>query len=157
MQDFDKIYAEYFSEVYGFLLMLCKNATLAEEIAQETFFKALKNIDNFNGKSKITTWLCEIAKNTYFDYLKKHRHKADYPLETIPSGANIEEEFSDSETAYAIHKVLHRLKEPYKEVFWLRTFGELPFLQIGKLFNKSENWARVTYYRAKILIKEDLK
>ncbi len=157
MQDFDRIYAEYFSEVYRFVFGLCQNQALAEEITQETFFKALKNIDNFKGQCKIGTWLCKIAKNTFYDSIKKSNRQVDYPLEIIISDENIEEQFTDKETVYAIHQVLHKLNEPYKEVFWLRTFGELSFAQIATLFNKTENWARVTYYRAKIMIKEDLE
>ena len=156
MEDFDKIYAEYYSEVYKFVLTLCQNHTLAEEITQESFFKALKSIDSFNGNSKISTWLCKIARNTLFSYTKKHNRQVDYPLDIILSDENIEEQFADKETAYAIHKVLHKLNEPYKEVFWLRIFGELSFAQVGALFEKTESWARVTYYRAKIMIKEEL-
>lgn len=157
MQDFDKIYGDYFKEVYKFVLTFCQNVSLAKEITQETFFKALKNISKFDGKCKIQTWLCKIAKNTCFDYLKKNNLKEDILLEIIPSEENIEKEFLEKETAYSVHKVLHNLKEPYKEVFWLRTFGELSFLQIGELFEKSESWARVTYYRAKVFIKEELE
>lgn len=157
MEDFDQIYATYFSEVYKFVLGLCQNPTLAEEITQETFFKALKKIDNFQGNCKISTWLCNIAKNTFFTHVKKQNRHVDYPLEIILSEENIEKQFTDKETAYAIHKVLHRLQEPYKEIFWLRTFGELSFAQIATLFHKTESWARVTYYRAKIMIKEDLE
>lgn len=157
MQDFDKIYAEYFAQVYKFVVALCQNKDLAEEITQETFFKALKNIDSFSGKSKLSTWLCQIAKNTYFDYVKKHRLNADYPFENIQSEEDIEKKFADKETAYEIHKLLHRLNEPYKEVFHLRTFGELSYTQIAALFGKTESWARVTYYRAKVMIKEELK
>ncbi len=157
MEEFDKIYAEYYSEVYKFVLALCQNHTLAEEITQESFFKALRSIDNFNGNCKLSTWLCKIARNTFYSYTKKHNRKVDYPLEAILSDENIEEQFADKEIAYAIHKVLHKLNEPYKEVFWLRIFGELSFAQIGALFEKTENWARVTYYRAKIMIKEELQ
>ena len=157
MEDFDKIYAEYYSEVYKFVLTLCQNHTLAEEITQESFFKALKSIDSFNGNCKLSTWLCKIARNTFYSYTKKHNKQVDYPLDIILSDENIEEQFADKETAYAIHKVLHKLKEPYKEVFWLRIFGELSFAQIGTLFEKTESWARVTYYRAKIMIKEELQ
>ena len=157
MEDFDKIYAEYYSEVYKFVLTLCQNHTLAEEITQESFFKALKSIDSFNGNCKLSTWLCRIARNTFYSYTKKHNRQVDYPLDIILSDVNIEEQFADKETAYTIHKVLHKLNEPYKEVFWLRIFGELSFAQIGALFEKTENWARVTYYRAKIMIKEELQ
>ena len=156
MENFDRIYSEYYSEVYKFVLTLCQNHTLAEEITQESFFKALKSIDSFNGNCKLSTWLCKIAKNTYYSYAKKHNRQVDYPLDIILSDENIEEQFADKETAYTIHKVLHKLNEPYKEVFWLRIFGELSFAQIGALFEKTENWARVTYYRAKIMVKEEL-
>ena len=157
MEDFDKIYADYYSEVYKFVLTLCQNPTLAEEITQESFFKALKNIDSFNGNCKLSTWLYKIARNTFYSYTKKHNRQVDYPLDAILSDDNIEEQFADKEIAYAIHKVLHKLNEPYKEVFWLRIFGELSFAQIGALFEKTESWARVTYYRAKIMIKEELQ
>ncbi len=157
MRDFDEIYAKYFKEVYKFVLTICRNQVLAEEITQETFFKALKNIDSFKGNCKIGTWLCQIAKNAYWDYSKKHNLKADYPLENIISEEDIECRFADKETAYELHKLLHKLSEPYKEVFHLRTFGELSFSQIAALFGKTESWARVTYYRAKVMIKEELK
>ena len=157
MEDFDQIYADYYSEVYKFVLSLCQNHSLAEEITQESFFKALKSIDSFNGNSKISTWLCKIARNTFYSYTKKHNRQVDFPLDAILSDEDIEEQFADKEIAYAIHKVLHKLNEPYKEVFWLRIFGELSFAQIGALFEKTESWARVTYYRAKIMIKEELQ
>lgn len=156
MQDFDRVYSEYFSEVYKFVLSLCQDAALAEEITQEVFFKALKSIDRFNGNCKLSTWLCQIAKNTFYSYAKKNKRQVDCSFEVFISDESIEEQFTDKETAYAIHKVLHKLNEPYKEVFWLRTFGELSFAQIGALFGKTESWARVTYYRAKMMIKEDL-
>ena len=117
MEDFDKIYTEYFSEVYKFVLSLCKNPALAEEVTQETFFKALKNIDRFKGNSSLNTWLCIIAKNTFYSYAKKQGRQSDFSLDNIASDEYIEEQFADAETAYAIHKVLHSLEEPYKEVF----------------------------------------
>lgn len=157
MHDFDEVYSKYFSEVYKFVLTLCQNPSLAEEITQEAFFKALKNINSFKGNCKLSTWLCKIAKNTFYSYMKKQNGQVDYPLEIIISDENIEEQLTDKETAYAIHEVLHKLKDPYKEVFWLRIFGELSFAQIGTLFSKTESWARVTYYRAKVLIKEELQ
>ena len=157
MEDFDEVYAEYFSEVYKFVLSLCRNPILAEEITQEAFFKALKNIDSFKGESSLNTWLCKIARNTFYSHAKKNSRQAGYALEIVISDEDIEERFADKETAYAIHRALHRLNDPYKEVFWLRTFGELSFGQIGTLFNKTESWARVTYYRAKIMIKEEIQ
>ena len=157
MTEFEQIYERYFKDVYKYALSLTRSEALAEEITQETFFKALKNIDRFKGNSSLNTWLCVIAKNTFYSYTKKQGRQSDYALENIASDEHIEAQFADAETAYAIHKVLHKLKEPYKEVFWLRTFGELPFAQIGALFGKTESWARVTYYRAKVLIREEVQ
>ena len=157
VEEFDKIYTEYFLEVYKFVISLCQNPELAEEITQETFFKALKNIERFQGDCRFNTWLCKIAKNTFYSYAKKHNRQVDFSFDVIISDENIEKQFVDKETAYTIHKVLHKLKEPYKEVFWLRIFGELSFAQIGAIFDKTESWARVTYYRAKIMIKEELQ
>ncbi len=157
MRDFDEIYAKYFSFVYKFTLGLCKNKALAEEITQETFFKALKNIEKYDEKYRLTTWLCQIAKNTYFSYLRKNNKQADLDSERFISDENIESRFADKEDAAVIHKALHRLKDPYKEVFYLRVFGELSFAQIGVIFDKTENWARVTFYRAKIQIKEEME
>jgi RNA polymerase sigma-70 factor (ECF subfamily) len=154
--DFEKIYKEYFQDVYIFILSLSRNETIAEEITQETFFKALKNINKFKGNCKINVWLCKIAKNTYFSYVKKQkRFESDISYE-IESDFNVEERIQNKEEAFRIHKALHYLDEPYKEVFTLRIFGELPFIQISKLFGKTENWARVTFHRAKIKIKDML-
>ena len=157
MTEFEAVYTENYPIVYRYALSLCRNPAAAEEITQEAFFKALKNIDSFQGECKLNTWLCKIAKNTFYSYVKKNRRQADCALEIVISDEDIEQRFADKETAYAIHKVLHRLNEPYKEVFWLRTFGELSFAQIGALFSKTESWARVTYYRAKIMIKEEIQ
>ena len=157
MEDFEKIYVEYFSDVYQFVLSLCQNPALAEEITQETFFKALMNIDRFKGDCTLGTWLCVIARNTFYSYAKKNRRQVEFALEEMVSDHRIEEEFADKETAFSIHKVVHGLGEPYKEVFLLRTFAELSFAQIGALLGKSENWARVTYYRSKVMIKEAIQ
>ena len=157
MEDFDEVYRECFPEIYRFLLALCRDASLAEELTQETFFKALRSIDGFSGSCSLTTWLCQIAKNEYFSYRRKNRvQTVERPLE-LPSNEDIEQRFADRETALAVHEALHRLREPYKEVFSLRTFAELPFAQIGLLFGTTESWARVTYYRAKVLLKEELQ
>ncbi|MBQ6849912.1 MAG: RNA polymerase sigma factor [Oscillospiraceae bacterium] len=157
MEDFDQVYAQYFSYVYKFALSLCGDEHTAEELTQETFFKALKNIDSFKGQSKISSWLCQIAKNTYYTNLKKEQKSDSIDSYDFVADINIEKQMADSQTAYEIHKVLHNLKEPYKEVFRLRTFADLSFNRIGTLFGKSETWARVTYYRAKTMIKERIR
>lgn len=158
MSDFQEVYNLYFRDVYRYSLSLCRNEVLAEEITQETFYKALKKLDSFDGKSKISVWLCQIAKNTYISLCRKSKHldpNADISL--LPSEISIEERFIDRESAFSIHRILHSLDEPYKEVFSLRTFGELSFKQIAQLFERTETWARVTYHRAKLMIKEELK
>jgi len=156
MQEFEEIYAQYYLSVYRYVFTLCGNAIFAEEITQDTFFKAYKKIDSFKGECKISSWLCTIAKNCYYSYLKREKYRRKLGMQN-ESVNDIEEGFIERETAMGIHKALHNLKEPYREVFWLKTFGELNFRQIGDLFEKTENWARVSYYRAKIMIREELK
>ncbi len=157
MKDFEKIYLEYYDVVFQYVVSLSKNEIWAEEITQEAFFKALKSIDSFRGECKLSVWLCQIAKNTFYTAAKQQQRQIDYPLELIPSEESIDQEIHNKETAFQIHKLLHTLDEPYKEVFWMRTFGELSFRDIGILFGKTESWARVTYHRAKMKIKEDVK
>lgn len=158
MLNIQEVYEQYFTVVYRYLLSLSHNTHIAEELTQETFFKALKKVDDFRGDCDLRVWLCQISKNTYYDYLKKNKKYApesqDEKKESFPS--DLLQNFSDKETALQVHKVLHRLSEPYKEVFSLRVFGELSFGTISSLFSKSESWARVTYHRACKKIREEL-
>lgn len=154
MRDFENIYSEYYDTVFKYVHSLCRDEQWAEEITQEAFFKALKSMDTFRGGCKLSVWLCQIAKNTFYTAAKRQQRQVDYPLELIQSDEAIEQKIFDKETALTIHKLLHALEEPYKEVFWMRTFGELSFKEIGVLFGKTESWARVTYHRAKMKIKE---
>lgn len=156
MTEFEEVYRLYFRDVYRYCLALTRDEQMAEEVTQETFFKALGAIDKFDGKCKIYVWLCQIAKNTYFTM--HSRDKRQGILSEEPADwENLEEQLLSKESAFEIHRILHALDEPYKEVFSLRTFGELPFRQIGELFGKTESWARVTYHRAKLKIKEELQ
>ncbi len=157
MQDFDQVYAQYFPQVYQFALSLCRDPVLAEELTQETFFKALKSIDQFQQQCRLSTWLCQIAKNTWLSGAKKQARQTGQLPEELAAPEDIEHSFICRESALEIHKALHGLQEPYKEVFSLRVFGELSFAQIGLLFDKTESWARVTFYRAKLKIREELK
>ena len=157
MKDFEKIYSEYYDAVFQYVLSLCRDEQRAEEITQEAFFKAIKSIDAFRGECKLSVWLCQIAKNTFYTEAKRQQRQVDYPLELIQSDETIDQKIYDKETAFQIHKLLHVLEEPYKEVFWMRTFGELSFKDIGVLFGKTESWARVTYHRAKMKIREGVK
>ncbi|MEO4055177.1 RNA polymerase sigma factor [Solibacillus sp. CAU 1738] len=157
MKEFESIYNQYFRDVYSFVLSISRNEKIAEEITQETFFKALKSIDNFKGNCKINVWLCQIAKNTYFTYLdKQKRYETDEIPEEI-SENSIESIIVNKEDTFRLHKVLHSLEEPYKEVFTLRVFGELSFKEISELFEKTESWARVTFHRAKGKIQDLLR
>ena len=158
MTEFHDVYKRYFRDVYRYAFSLCKNEALAEEITQETFFKALNSLESFDGKCKVSVWLCQIAKNTYLSLCRKEKH-LDHETDTsLMSGdQNIEDRYLSKESAFEIHKILHKLPEPYKEVFSLRAFGELSYQQIAELFGKTETWARVTYHRARLKIKAELK
>lgn len=159
MQDFETLYKNYYPQVYRYVLKLCGDEALAEEITQETFFKALKSADSFKGECKFSVWVCQIAKNTLYTYLKKKKRLADFPVEMLEleTEDSLERLVADKDMALKIHEVLHVLEEPYREVFWMRTFGELSFLEIAKIHKKTESWARVTYHRAKMKIKEELE
>jgi RNA polymerase sigma-70 factor (ECF subfamily) len=155
--DIEQIYQDYFSVVYKYILSISRDPLTAEEITQETFFKAMKKIDSFRGDCSIRVWLCQIAKNTYFDYQKKQARVEELPEEYGEPVSSPEEAVIRESDKKAIHKVLHSLKEPYKEVFTLRTYGDLSFSEIAELFEKTTSWARVTYHRARAMIKEALK
>ena len=156
--DFESIYTDYFADVYKYILSICRNETVAEEITQETFFKAMRNIDQFNGSCKVYVWLCQIAKNTYFNYCKKEkRFSPELNIEQPDTGIDLERSYLDKDDARRLHILLHKLDEPYKEVFTLRVFGDLPFSQIGELFGKTDSWARLVFYRAKKRLQEDIK
>lgn len=161
MTEFENIYNEYFKDVYLFLLGISGDEQIAEEITEETFFKALKAIHRFRGECDIRVWLCQIAKNEFYMYLRriKQYDVADFSeLENeAKSFVNIEQQLIDSEMSLKIHKVLHELPEPYKEVFQLRVFGELSFDKIGEIFGKSANWACVTFHRARQKIQKELE
>ena len=151
--DFGEVYNRYSKDVFKFSLSLCNNYATAEDITSETFIKAIKAGDSFDGKCSVKVWLCQIAKNTYYDYLRKHSRITELPADVTGDG-NFEVELLDKAEALKIHKYLHRLGDPYKEIFSLRVFSELSFSEIGEIFDKTESWARVTFYRAKTKIKE---
>ena len=154
--DFETVYRRCFRDVYLYLYSLAGNESIAEDIAQETFEKALKAIGRFDGSKDIRAWLFTIAKNTYYTTYKREKRYADKPPSETETGVAVDvvQQLANEERALLIHQFLHEMKEPYKEVFSLRVFGELPFEQIGALFGKSAGWARVTFYRAKKQIAE---
>ncbi len=156
MPDAEAVYGQYRDMVYGYLFKMCQNHDLAEELTQETFYQALKHWHGFKGKSNIGTWLCSIARNQYYQLIRKTREQPvrETDLEADP-------DFSDSIVnrgmAIEAYKALHRLSDPYREVFSLRTFSDLSYREIAEVFGKTESWARVTCYRAKQMLQEALK
>ena len=156
-EPFDQAYIEHFQYVYRFVLSLCRDEALAEEIAQEAFFRALKSIDSFKGDCSIRAWLCQIAKNTYLNHVKRRRFV--HPSADIPEGASPgpEAELLSAERSRALHGALHRLEEPFKEVFTLKVFADLSHREIANVFGKNESWSRVTYHRGKQKLMEMIK
>lgn len=152
LEDFETVYREYYDVVYRYLCALCRDAGWAEELTQAAFVKALQKIGSFRGECKLRVWLCQVAKNTYYSALRRKRPP---PEPALPEDSP-EQQLEDKEAAFKAHQLLHQLDPVYKEVFWMRAFGELSFREIGALFDKTENWARVTYYRAKTKIREGM-
>lgn len=158
MTDFEQMYRKYFQYVYFYMLRISGNQEIAEEVTQDTFFTALSTKSKFQNQSDVRTWLCTIAKNKYISMLRKQKRMADdTDLEHLDSGTDFQEQLSDRDTAMQIHRYLHEMEDPYKEVFSLRVFGELPFKEIGSLFGKTDAWARVTFSRAKLKIIERME
>lgn len=157
MAELEEIYNNYFKDVYFFIYSLAKDQHVAEDLTSETFLKAIKSIDSFKGNCDIKVWLFQIAKNSYYTYVRKHKNLVD--LDSVPEKEDdfdMEKSVFSSEESMKIHKILHNLPEPYKKVFTLRVFGELSFKQIGSLFCKTENWACVTFHRAKNKIRKEM-
>lgn len=153
--DYEKLYRSYYMQVYSYAVSLTRSRDLAEEITQNTFYKAAMTHAEFQGRSDEVTWLCAIAKNLYADELRRQKRMANMSeIGELPSEENIERAAADADMAFRIHLVLHHLEEPYKEVFQLRVFGELSFAQIASIFGRNETWARVTYHRAKLKMQE---
>lgn len=153
--------AEY-EAVYRYVYSLCRNPADAQEITQETFLRAMKTAGSFQGNSSLYTWLCAIGKNLWFERYRKQGRELLGEEEIWEhtgkrNSTSAEQQVVEQELLMEIHHVLHRMKEPYKEVFSLRIFGQLSFREIGELFEKTESWARVTYHRAKRIMTETLR
>ena len=157
MADFEKIFEENQSFVFRFLLKMCRDSHLAEELTQETFFKAYMNAGQLKNEEKASVWLCSIAKNTYFAYAKEQNKLTVLEeTENLAQDDGVDTFFEDKELSTKAFEALHSLEEPYKEVFMLSVFGELSLKEISRLFGKSESWARVTFYRARQKLAERL-
>ena len=151
-KEFDEIYRLYSADLYRFILNLRKNDSLAMDIMQDTMLRAIENISKFKGNCSIKTYLFTIARNLYLDTLKKSENKnisSDETEQEFSDGTSFVDKLTDKESALTIHRFLHCLDEPYKEIFSLRVFAELSFREIGDIFGNSENWARTAFFRAK--------
>jgi len=156
LDDFEIIYKKYYKYVKQYVISLCFDEILAEDITQETFLKAFEKADKFKGDSKIETWLCAIAKNIFLSYKRRKREENIDNYEYLTSEFTVENDSEDKETAKRILKILMTMKSPQKDVFYMRSMGEMQFDTISQIFGKTESWARVTYYRAKKEIIERL-
>ena len=160
-KEFEQIFEEYFSNVYGYLISFCQNEHIAEELTQETFFQVLKSLPNFRGECSLLTWLCQIAKNVWYQYLRKgNKHsKATVEIddELIFQGLSTEESYILRESKISLYQNIRLLDEQMKEVVLMRISGYLSFEEIGEIFGKSASWARVTYHRARLILQEEAK
>lgn len=158
VESFDQVYEEYFEQVYRYILSISQNQNLAEEITQETFYKALRSLDKFRGESSLKSWLCAIAKNIWISGQRKKKVEPIEEVDTIAdTSIDPEESIMLQDQSMHIHRILHEIDEPYREVFTLRTLGQLSFGDIGDIFGKSANWACVVYHRARAKIKEKME
>ena len=158
MAELEEIYNNYFKDVYLFVYGLSKDKHLAEDLTSETFMKVIKSIESFKGKCDIKIWLFQIAKNSYYSYMRKNKDLVE--LDSVAEKKDdfeIEKSMLSTEESMKTHEIIHNLSEPYKEVFSLRVFGELSFKQIGSLFGKTENWACVTFHRARNKIIKEMR
>ncbi|MGN0246743.1 MAG: RNA polymerase sigma factor [Lachnospiraceae bacterium] len=157
MQSMDEIYQTYARTVYKFLLLKTHNEDIAEELTQETFYQAIKSIHRYDGSCKLSTWLCAIAKNQLLAYQRKHPIEETIDDYENLSVAYVETEVFDRMQQIELMKRLHVCPEPFREILYLRIFGSLSFKEIGEIMGKTENWARVNFYRAKERLKKEVE
>ena len=160
MQNMEKIYEEYFETVNKYLFCLTNNKDISEELTQETFYRAIEKINTYKGDCKISVWLCQIAKNLWYDQCRKNRR-----IINVEEGELFDSEILDTleeqsilnDEKISLYKKMQDLDDKTREVMYLRITGELSFKEIGIILNKTENWARITFYRGRIKLKEELK
>ena len=153
----EKLYEAYYMRVFSYAMTLAGDRAQAEEITQETFFRAFSRQSAFRGEADEATWLCAIARNLFLDEKRRQGKNEPMPEELPDTGKGVEQNAVDRDSSFRIHMALHALEEPYREVFELRIFGELSFRDISMIFGKTENWARVTYHRARLKLQERME
>lgn len=152
MRDMLKLYEQHALQVYKYLLSLSADAALAEELTQETFAQALKSIRRYRGESKPEVWLCAIAKHLWYQELRRRSHLSPLGLEELAvagESENPETIVLQQLQRQQLYQQLAALDAETQEVMKLRLAGELSFREIGDLLGKTENWARVRFYRGK--------
>ena len=154
MTEFETLFREKQPFVYRYLVKLTQDAALAEELTQETFFRAYMNYSGLRDKDKASVWLCQIAKNAYFTWYNEQKKRGTLPENADGDAQSLEEAFERRELSGNALACLHALEEPYKEVFMLSVFGGFSLKDVSAIFGKSESWARVTFYRARLKLME---
>ncbi len=158
MDDIKKAYTEHARDVYRYLLSLSRDEDLAEELTQETFFRAMRTIRSYDGSCKLSVWLCQIAKHLWYQWLDKHaRHEQVELTDEIPARGSTEGSALLRMEKTALYSAIHRLPEPMRELVHMRLTGEFTFAEIGEIMGRSENWARTTFYRAKLKIIDEMR
>ena len=157
-EQIETIYKEYFQTVYKYLICLTHNEDIAEELTQETFYKAIQKINTFKNNCKISIWLCQIAKNLWYDELKKNKKIKDISEDeyfSIQIMTDFEDKIISEENRKILYQRIRNLNEQTRKVIYLRIIGDLSFKEIGSILGKTENWARTTFYRGKEKLREE--
>ena len=157
--EFEQLYRAYLQSAYLYARQISGSEHIAEDITSETFLRAINSIESFRGDCEVRVWLCQIAKNIYCSYLKKNRKSVSLDESGLRDIADPDAFTGEQqqEEARQIRKILHHMPEPYKEIFMWRVFGELSFKEIGELYGKTDNWACVTYHRARKMVRSRLE
>ena len=157
MADFEELFSENYAFIQKYLTKLCRDPSLAEELTQETFFRAYMNLSQLRDRDKAPVWLCQIAKNCYYAWYNASRKTEELDEELVSDTPDLAESLIRKELSAEAFSRLHELEEPYKEVFLLHVFANLSLKEISTLFGKSESWTRVTFFRARKKLKEKLR
>jgi RNA polymerase sigma-70 factor, ECF subfamily len=160
LEDFNVLFQLYHKQLLKYLFYLSKDYSLAEELLQETFYQAIKSVHRYNGSCKVSTWLYQIAKNTYSNHSRKHKNlqlDSENIIEDLSHNNTPEEIFKEREGKMEILNAIEQLKDPYRDVVILRALNQISFRKIGDILGQSENWAKVTYFRGKLQLKDILR
>lgn len=150
-EELAEIFRNHSKKVYRYLLSLTHDPALSDDLLQETFLKAVLRISSYRQEASLDTWLCSIARNCYTDWMRKSARQKETALQDWLPGRK------EDERDLELLSKIHRLREPYREILYLRLFGSLSFREIGEILEHSETWARVMFYRGKEEIRKELE